>query len=613
MSEIMKWRDWNVMEVLGRGSYGTVYRIERNAAFGHTEQAALKVIRVPSEPDAYQSVRNEGMSHAEASEYFREIAEKISQEFTFMADLKGSSYIVSYADQEIRRMPDGYSWEIYIRMELLTPLIEWLQRGTVSVADIIQLGTDLCSAIELCEKKRIIHRDIKPGNIFHSDQGTFKLGDFGIARQFERTTTATAKSGTIAYMAPEVYKGQRYGMNVDLYSLGIVLYQLLNNNRTPFLPPYPQKISYTDREQANLKRMGGEALPLPCNARNVLGQVILKACAYKPADRFQNAAAFRGALLTARKALADPSSDAAQTLASNVLDSSKTLTLPPETDDRKKNAGKKPDGKAGRSGSKPVQTGKPKGPEPPRKSRKGLIAILICLAVIGGSLIHSNSAKKPEPVEPADDTSQVEEQVPDTATTTSDSGQEESTEEIIEEPVMSAEGQNAENFLNAFRSGDYDGAASWGAMNPEYANEGCVLNMPSTMYDAYVAVAKQYEEADGFTGECGFTDVDNDGVAEMLIFTPAPEATMELIIYGYRSGSVVELGTSGIGHSGVYAYPDHDGIIIGWGHMGSQAYSVLHLDGSQVVLDSYGSMEMPEGQEYLYPGNYVRMNPIDIL
>ena len=72
-----------------------------------------------------------------------------------------------------------------------------------------------------------------------------------------------SKKGTYNYMAPEVYRGGAYGFSVDLYSLGLVLYRLLNKNRTPFLPPPPEPISFRDREQALARRMSGEALPSP--------------------------------------------------------------------------------------------------------------------------------------------------------------------------------------------------------------------------------------------------------------------------------------------------------------------------------------------------------------
>ena len=97
----------------------------------------------------------------------------------------------------------------------------------------------MCSALELCRENNIIHRDIKPQNIFVSRYGVFKLGDFGVAKASTIRTSAD-KVGTYSYMAPEVYKGKGYDDRVDIYSLGMVLYWLLNERRGPFLPMPPQ-------------------------------------------------------------------------------------------------------------------------------------------------------------------------------------------------------------------------------------------------------------------------------------------------------------------------------------------------------------------------------------
>ena len=121
----------------------------------------------------------------------------------------------------------GIGWDILIQMELLTPLNQYIRDHVVTRQDVIRLGIDLCKALELCQKYNIIHRDVKPENIFISETGDFKLGDFGIARTVEKTTSGLSKKGTYTYMAPEVYKGEAYGTTVDIYSLGIVLYRLL--------------------------------------------------------------------------------------------------------------------------------------------------------------------------------------------------------------------------------------------------------------------------------------------------------------------------------------------------------------------------------------------------
>ena len=278
------WGSWTVDQFIGEGSFGKVYKIVRED-FGHTYSAALKVLSVPQNQSEYKTVKSEGLSDESAKAYFKSMVEDIVSEFALMSQLKGNTNIVSYEDHMINEKEDEFGWEIFIRMELLTPLFDYLESHELKVRDVIKLGIDICRALEVCQKYNIIHRDIKPENIFVSDTGAFKLGDFGIARQLEKTS-GMSKKGTYTYMAPEVYKGQEYNSTVDIYSLGIVLYRFLNNNRSPFMPPITEQIKFSDKEQANIKRLSGEKMPKPVNASGRLSEIVLKACAYNPKDRY---------------------------------------------------------------------------------------------------------------------------------------------------------------------------------------------------------------------------------------------------------------------------------------------------------------------------------------
>lgn len=228
------------------------------------------------------------MTPPQAKQYFYSVVEDIGRECAIMSRLKGTGNIVSYEDHAVLRHPDGIGWDILIRMELLHPLLPYVYQHPMARRDIIKLGIDICKALELCQRYNIIHRDIKPENIFISDNGDYKLGDFGIARTIERTTSGLSKKGTYSYMAPEVYIGKKYGFSVDTYSLGLVLYRMLNKNRGPFLPQPPEAITYDNREQALARRVSGEPLPRPFYGEGRLGEIVLKACAFDPKDRYSS-------------------------------------------------------------------------------------------------------------------------------------------------------------------------------------------------------------------------------------------------------------------------------------------------------------------------------------
>lgn len=285
-------KDWTIEKSIGEGAFGKVYKIVRKE-FGHTYEAALKVIEIPHSQAELDSLVNEGFNEQEMDEYFHSMVEDIVDEFTLMSKLKGNSNIVSYEDHAVVKKEDGFGWRIYIRMELLTGLFSHAKCVDLTNRDVIQLGIDICKALEVCQKYNIIHRDIKPENIFISDVGTYKLGDFGIARELEKTSSGLSKKGTRSYMAPEVYKGMEYNSTVDIYSLGIVLYRFLSDNRLPFLPLMPQRIRYSDKETAEVMRMSGQPMPPPVHASPELARIVLKACSYVPSERYASAREMR--------------------------------------------------------------------------------------------------------------------------------------------------------------------------------------------------------------------------------------------------------------------------------------------------------------------------------
>ena len=235
------------------------------------QYAAVKKISIPNTADPKQ-------------------IERVITEIQAMLDMQGANNIVRIEEFDELDWPRGGGKDILIRMELLTSLDSIVKESTLPVDEVVKLGTHICKALELCESRKIVHRDIKPGNILVSGYGEYKLGDFGIARSMGERRTFTG-IGTDDFIAPEVYGmlGKReYDSRADIYSLGITLYYLLNQNKLPF--------EDTDSEGYIYRRRMGEVLPLPRNTPEWLAKVVLKACAYKPEDRYASAAEMRAAL-----------------------------------------------------------------------------------------------------------------------------------------------------------------------------------------------------------------------------------------------------------------------------------------------------------------------------
>lgn len=299
------WPDWNVVKKLGEGSYGAVYEIERER-YGLRERAALKVITLPRESGELNELYSEGYTDESIHTHYESYIKEIIKEYKTMKSLRGHSHIVDCDDYKVIPAEDGIGWHIYIKMELLIPLPKVMLNRSNTIDDefVTDMAEDICRALVVCNSRHIIHRDIKPDNIFVSDDGYFKLGDFGIAKTMEKMDFGT-KAGTLKYMAPEVYNNKPYGDNVDVYSLGMVMYWMLNDYRMPFLPLPPETPTSKQKEDASIRRLRGDAIPAPKNGSDQLKAVVLKACEFDPSKRYASAEE----MLRDLEAISDPNNE----------------------------------------------------------------------------------------------------------------------------------------------------------------------------------------------------------------------------------------------------------------------------------------------------------------
>ena len=287
---------WEIVEKLGSGSFGTVYRARRSVG-SYTEWAAVKHIPIPRSEDELSAIYDElgSMDAGPVGQYLNEIKNSLVDEYQLLRTFSGHTNIVSCNDIQIMDRQDALGYDIYIWMELLTCVSSCILEGRMERAETTKLGIDICSALIRLEKRNVVHRDVKPQNIFVNEDGDYKLGDFGAARRFRGISTVLSRKGTDAYAAPEIIREQQGNCTADIYSLGLVLYRLMNNNLMPFMKQGMES-SVKERELAILVRVSGEPLPPPVNADPELARIILKACAYKKEDRWQTAEEMRSAL-----------------------------------------------------------------------------------------------------------------------------------------------------------------------------------------------------------------------------------------------------------------------------------------------------------------------------
>ena len=195
---------------------------------------------------------------------------------------------------------DGADGEQYIVMELvdgrdLSTILR--DRGSLSVDDSVRIAIGVASALEVAHRKGIVHRDVKPGNILITDGGDVKVTDFGIARAVaEASMTVTGTTlGSVHYFSPEQARGDEVTGASDVYSLGIVLFEMLTGRR-PFEADTAAAVA--------LKRLNEDA-PTPTAIGKPqpagLEAIVMRALAREPADRFPDAGALAEALRAWRR------------------------------------------------------------------------------------------------------------------------------------------------------------------------------------------------------------------------------------------------------------------------------------------------------------------------
>ena len=274
--------DGTIRNEIGQGSGGTtiVYRLVSKDGF----ETALKVVPI-------FNMRGKKSYFSDYQVSRDALCDKAGLEVKILHNLEEVPYVMQYKRYCFKDWDEEFSFgcDMLIQMPLLENIYKIVIEGEpLSENQIITLGKNLCTALIRCHQIKIIHRDIKPHNIFRNKVGDYVLGDFGIARIKKPEDEVTRIECTPPFAAPEQVKYRQANPLTDIYSLGLSLYYLSNHNRLPFLSS-----TFTlNSDDASQRRIDGAPLPPPEFCSKALSGIILKACAYRPENRFQSAEEF---------------------------------------------------------------------------------------------------------------------------------------------------------------------------------------------------------------------------------------------------------------------------------------------------------------------------------
>lgn len=213
--------------------------------------------------------------------YFKELADDTVREAEVLQRLARLEGFCAYEGWQVEPMEEATGYEVYLKSPYRQSLERYMSQNAMTQLSAVNLGLDLCSALSACRRCGYLYVDLKPGNVFVSPEGEYRLGDLGFVALSSLQYASLPEKYRSVYTAPEISDAYAaLNMTMDTYAVGLVLYQIFNGGQLPFEGSAPT-----------------EALPAPAYADYEIAEIILKACAMDPAARWEDPAQMGQALV----------------------------------------------------------------------------------------------------------------------------------------------------------------------------------------------------------------------------------------------------------------------------------------------------------------------------
>ena len=257
------------------------------------QRFVLKHISLPASEEKLEALLLSGAyaDRDEAGRYYQHMAEDLVREIRCNRALSECPNILRFLSYQLIPRENSVGYDLYTITARKQSLQQFRQENAMSHLMALNLGIDICTALEAIHEAGFVFQDLCPGNIFLDEAGRFLLGDFGLAPMQDMQYSSLPEQYLSEYSAPEL-GGVLTGLNptIDIYSLGMLLYRIYNGYHAPF------EDEQTGVSASEERRRAGEALPAPLYADYELAGILGKACAFDPAERYQTPAELREAL-----------------------------------------------------------------------------------------------------------------------------------------------------------------------------------------------------------------------------------------------------------------------------------------------------------------------------
>lgn len=233
----------------------------------------VKIISIPASQVQLNALLLTGAyrSTAAALAYFKDLSDGIVKETEILEKLSKMEGFVPYVQTQIVPMENEIGYDVYLLANYHRTLERLFRKSMMTHLGAVNLGLDLCAAMTVCRQAGYLYVDLKPGNIFISPEQEYRIGDLGFVPLNTLKYASLPDRYRSAYTAPEIKDAfSALNTTVDIYAIGLILYQAFNGGTLPFEGSAPE-----------------EALPAPLYADYEISEIILKACAPKPEDRWQ--------------------------------------------------------------------------------------------------------------------------------------------------------------------------------------------------------------------------------------------------------------------------------------------------------------------------------------